>query len=318
MSQASTTVFVEAPGRLHMGVLDLRGSLGRRFGGLGAAAPVPPLLVSACCSGGEEVVAVGADAERAADFARRTLAHHAIQCGLRVEVHRSLPRHAGLGSGTQLALAVARAIAELLELDTSVQSLAHAVGRTRRSGVGMWVFDDGGLVVEGGRRTGHGAAPLLARLPFPSSWRCVVVIPDGAGMSGRTEEAAFEAIPAPAAGDVERVAHHVLMGLLPALAERDLPAFGTALAQIQRITGDWFATVQGGTFSTASQPIIERLTSLGVHGVGQSSWGPTVFGIVDGDETAQAVIDEVALGITDGGSVFAGPFRTGGARVWRA
>ena len=40
-------VFVEAPARLHFGVLDLRGDLGRRFGGVGAAVPSPSLLLEA-------------------------------------------------------------------------------------------------------------------------------------------------------------------------------------------------------------------------------------------------------------------------------
>ena len=33
------TVVVEAPARLHFGLLDLRGGMGRRFGGVGAPAP---------------------------------------------------------------------------------------------------------------------------------------------------------------------------------------------------------------------------------------------------------------------------------------
>ena len=42
---AADSVFVEAGARLHFGVLDLRGALGRRFGGLGAAIPTPSLLL---------------------------------------------------------------------------------------------------------------------------------------------------------------------------------------------------------------------------------------------------------------------------------
>ena len=47
MTGAARSVFVEAPARLHFGVLDLRGSLGRRFGGIGAAVPAPSLLLEA-------------------------------------------------------------------------------------------------------------------------------------------------------------------------------------------------------------------------------------------------------------------------------
>ena len=104
-------VFVEAPARLHFGVLDLRGALGRWFGGIGAAAPAPTLLVSAVDAEALEVE--GDDAERASSFAAQVIQHYRLTRGARIRVHRALPTHVGLGSGTQLALAVARALTEL-------------------------------------------------------------------------------------------------------------------------------------------------------------------------------------------------------------
>ena len=186
-------VFVEAPARLHFGVLDLRGSLGRWFGGIGAAAPAPTLLVSAEQADTLEVH--GEDADRAVEFASRFLSHHDIGRGARVRVHRALPAHAGLGSGTQLALAVARALAELHGVSTDAPSLARAVGRGRRSAIGTWIFAAGGLVVEGGRRPDRDeCGPLLARLPFPAAWRCIVAVPHGRpGISGGAEEEALRA-----------------------------------------------------------------------------------------------------------------------------
>src|SRR5438132_14220164 len=116
------TVFVEAAARLHFGVLDLRGARGRRFGGIGAAAPAPTLFVSAQRAGTLDVH--GEDADRAAEFARRLLAHTRIEEGVHLQVHRALPPHAGLGSGTQLALAVARAIADLYDVPGDAPTLA--------------------------------------------------------------------------------------------------------------------------------------------------------------------------------------------------
>jgi beta-RFAP synthase len=147
-------VFVETSARLHFGVLDLRGSRGRWFGGIGASTKYPTLRVSAAPA--ETLVAHGEDADRAREFARLFLAHHDLRGGAAIHVHGMLPAHVGLGSGTQLALAVARALAELYGLDTDARSLARAVGRGKRSAIGTWTFDDGGLVVEGGRRAGSG------------------------------------------------------------------------------------------------------------------------------------------------------------------
>jgi beta-ribofuranosylaminobenzene 5'-phosphate synthase len=315
------TVFVESPARLHFGLLDLRGSLGRRFGGVGAAAPAPTLLVSATRA--DRLAVAGEDCERATEFARQFLEYHgAADRGARLNVHRTLPRHAGLGSGTQLALSVARALAALYGFPVDVTELARAVGRAQRSAIGTWTFGGGGLVVEGGRRNTNGpVAPLLSRLPFPATWRCVVAVPECApAINGSAEAAAFARLPAPSEHDVERVAHLVLMALLPALAEGDLATFGSALTSIQEITGRWFTEIQGGTFAQGpTVELVRKMIEWGVPGVGQSSWGPAVYGIVEGEEASVRLADRVrdalsATGTT--GSVFSGPFRREGARVW--
>lgn len=101
-------VEIVAPARLHLGVLDLRGDLGRRFGGLGVAIPTPSLRLEARRA--DRVEATGPDGERAAAFAERCLARFGISGGVAITVHRAIPEHAGLGSGTQLGLAVARAL----------------------------------------------------------------------------------------------------------------------------------------------------------------------------------------------------------------
>ncbi len=316
-------VFVEAPARLHFGLLDLRGSNGRLFGGIGAAAPEPTLLVSARAADTLDVH--GDDADRAAEFARRFLASRVPgrAHGAQVRVRRTLPSHAGLGSGTQLALAVARALAELYDVATDPADLARAVGRARRSAIGTWTFAGGGLVLEGGRRPdGDSVAPLLARLPFPPEWRCVVAVPHAEpGLSGTDEAAAFATLPSPPERDAERVAHLVLMALLPALVDDDLPAFGAALTAIQVTTGRWFAPIQGGTFAPGpSEELVRRMSEWGASGVGQSSWGPSVYGIVAGEDEGLRLADRVRAALqTNGadGRVYCGPFRTEGARVWR-
>lgn len=311
-------VFVEAPARLHFGMLDLRGDLGRRFGGIGAAVPAPSLLLEARPAA--ELEAEGPDAGRALEFARRFAAHHGLEVRLHFCIHRSIPAHAGLGSGTQLALAVARASAELLGLETDGGALARAVDRGRRSAVGVWTFARGGFVVEGGRRPGaDGVAPLLARLPFPAAWRCVVAVPRGEpGLAGEQEAAAFARLPPPGATDVERVAHLVLMRLLPSLVEADLAGFGAALSEVQRITGGWFASAQGGVFAPGETgELVDRLWQWGAAGVGQSSWGPAVYGIVGDARAGRALAEQVRGAMGPGGSVYESAFCAGGARVWR-
>ena len=311
-------VFVETAARLHFGVLDLRGDRGRWFGGLGAAAPAPTVLLEAAPA--THVTAEGPDAERASAFAVRFLHHHRIDAGAALRVHTALPAHAGLGSGTQLALAVARALAELYDLDRDPSRLALAVGRGRRSAIGTWTFAGGGLVVEGGKPRGQDdCGPLIARLPFPASWRCVVAVPrTPPAISGAEEMAVFERLPPPTRDEVEHVAHLVLMVLLPALAEGDLASFGAALTEVQQVTGKWWETVQGAPFAKGlPEQLVGCLIESGAAGVGQSSWGPAVYGIVDGPAAGAKLAAKVRDVLGDAGAVYEGPFRSEGARVWR-
>ena len=320
MTRTAPAVFVEAPARLHFGMLDLRGTLGRRFGGIGAAVPAPSLLLEARPAAGLSAEGPRDHVERALEFARRFLSHHHLVAGTELCLHRTIPAHAGLGSGTQLALAVARALAEQHGLPTDIAALAHAVGRGRRSGVGTWTFAGGGFVLEGGRRrTDTGIAPLLARLPIPAAWRCVIVVPEGApGLAGDEEAAAFARLPAPDPHAVEHVAHVVVMQLLPALAEADLAEFGAALSEVQRVTGGWFAEAQGGVFAPGqSAALVERLREWGATGVGQSSWGPAVYGLVADAFTAGMIADRARDMVGARGAVYEGPFSSGGARIAR-
>jgi len=315
---APASLFVEAPARLHFGVLDLRGALGRRFGGLGAGIPQPSLLLEVAPA--PDLTAEGPDSSRAREFAGRFLAHHALEAGARLIIHRQIPAHSGLGSGTQLGMAVGRALAELHGLPTDPLALAQAVGRGLRSAIGIWTFALGGFIVEGGRRPGsEEIAPLIARLAIPSQWRCVVAVPPGhPGLSGEAEASAFERLPAPAAEQVERVAHLVLMQLLPALVEGDLTNFGAALSAVQRLTGAWFAAEQGGTFAPGlGARLVQCMGAWGASGVGQSSWGPAVYGVVESDSAAADLARRAGELMGGSGLVFRGGFAQGGARVWR-
>ncbi len=313
------SIFVEAPARLHFGVLDLRGQLGRCFGGLGAAIPSPSLLIEA--SPADRLLAEGPDADRALEFATRWLAYQGKTGGAQLHVHRTIPSHSGLGSGTQLGLAVARALGELHGVRSDPEELARATGRGKRSAIGTWTFALGGFIVEGGRRPGSDRiAPLLARFPIPASWRCVVAVPKGGrGLSGEAEAQAFESLPSPPEPEVERVAHLVLMQLLPALVEADLPSFGEALSQVQRITGAWFAAQQGGVFAPGpTERLVADMAVMGAVGVGQSSWGPAAYGLFDSAEAAAELARELRGRLGMKGQVFAGPFAAHGARIWTA
>jgi predicted sugar kinase len=92
----------------------------------------------------------------------------------------------------------------------------------------------------------------------------------------------------------------VLLGILPALAEHDLAAFGEALFDFNRRVGEAFAPIQGGAYaSPAVEELVGYLRGAGVRGVGQSSWGPVVFAVTgdqqEGEGVARRVRDRFSL-----------------------
>ena len=277
-----TTVRVEAPARLHMGMLDASGDGPRRFGGLGRRGEPAGVVVEASAS--DELTAEGPDAERALAVAQRCRDALGLT-GAHVRVLEAIPPHAGLGSGTKLALAVTAALCALAGQSPDPATMARMAGRGARSAVGLWTFALGGFVVEGGRRPGsEDPAPLLTRHAMPDDWRCVLVIPAAEpGLSGSPEEAAFTELRPDPARSAE-IAQLVLTALLPALVEHDLAEFGSALSRVQRLVGDSFAPVQGGTFHPQAAPLVDALLRLGAAGAGQSSWGPAVYGLVGSEQ----------------------------------
>ncbi len=309
-----SAVRVEAPARLHLGMLAVAGDGARRFGGLGVSVAGPAAVIEARPA--DELSAEGADAKRALAFARRCHEALGLAGGAHLRVVEAIPPHVGLGSGTKLALAVAQAMTTLHGRTVDAPGLAQAVGRAARSAVGTWTFALGGLVVEGGVRRGEERpAPLLARYAMPEQWRVVLVVPSAEpGLSGVAEEEAFGRL-VPSAERSATIAQLVLTSLLPALVERDLEEFGAALTQVQELVGDAFAAVQGGRFHPRAGTLVEALLHHGAAGAGQSSWGPAVYGIAGSEADARELARHMEDVVGGAGSVEVVAFDNRGARV---
>lgn len=311
-------IVVSAPARLHFGMLDPAGIGARRFGGCGVAVESPRVVVALRAGRGEEVVARGTQAERAGAFAGRARAAFGHRGGVDVEVREAIPTHVGLGSGTKLGLAIALGLAELAGIPAGPQELADASGRGARSSVGSWTFAAPGLVVEAGVRADDAISPLVARYPMPERWRCVLALPAGVeGLSGHAEERFFSDLFHDRKALEPRVSRLLLTALLPGLLAEDIDEFGGALSEIQREIGSMFAARQGGVFHPRAAPVVEALQALRVRAVGQSSWGPTVYGIVDGPERAADVADRLRGVVGPGTEVSVVDFDRTGARVSR-
>jgi beta-RFAP synthase len=309
-------VTVAVAARLHLGFLDLNGGLGRRFGSLGLALDEPETVLELSRSRADS--AAGPQAERARRYLDGLAVRLGLPAGHRLVIRRAIPAHAGLGSGTQLALAVAAALRRLHGLSPDVEADALFLDRGARSGLGTSFFSEGGLALDGGRGTADRPAPIISRLPFPEEWRVLLVLdPARQGIHGMDEVAAFKALPPFPAELAAHLCRLAVMQALPAVVERDLRSFGHAVAEMQAHIGDHFRPIQGGRFASPDvAAILGLLAAKGAEGCGQSSWGPTGFGFAASVAEARALRDAAApLAAEKGLEIMVVKARNGGARI---
>jgi beta-ribofuranosylaminobenzene 5'-phosphate synthase len=299
-----TEITIKSTARLHMGFFDLHGGLGRKFGSIGLSLAAPVVELSAMRA--EKFSVSGSASNRAEKIAQKLMAKFNLDGAVSLNIKQNIPEHAGMGSGTQFALAIGTAISQLYGLDFNTAKIAELAGRGGRSGIGIAAFDLGGLLIDGGR-VAHAASsqasiaqpvqatgpnlqvpPLIARYDFPDDWRILLIFDNNQpGIHGEEELAAFKSLPIFPENLAAHLCRSVLMQAMPAMVEKDLNAFGYSIRELQMHVGDYFAPAQGGRYASKSVgAVLQYLEALGVACYGQSSWGPTGFAVFENEELA--------------------------------
>ena len=282
----SDEIAIIAPARLHLGFYDLHGGNGRLFGSLGVG--INEIYTHVTASESKDVIVRGESRGRASNYVGRILEYFDIDQGVTVTVHKAIPEHTGLGSGTQLSLAIAHAVAGLFDKKINIASISRILDRGNRSGVGIGTFKHGGIVVDGGRGVDTIVPPVISHQDFPEAWRLLLVIDHGIqGINGIPEIEAFKNLPPMEESTSEYLCRLILTRLLPSVSEEDCRVFGMALAEMQTIIGDYFAPAQGGRFSShLVEEVLQPLIPQGATAVGQSSWGPAGFALFENETRA--------------------------------
>ena len=284
-------IVIQTPARLHFGLLDLNGGLGRVDGGIGLAVEEPRTVI---CARRSRAIKAGCPSERAFEprltaAVRQVCGHYELP-GAVVGIPQRAKPHSGLGSASQTLVGAGLAVCALYGLTPAAADIAALVGRGGTSGIGIGAIERGGFLLDGGHRFRRGEGsktafspssasvgtpppPLLLRYDFPD-WDVLILMPLGEGASGDRERDLFEeACPLPAY-EVERMSRILLMQMLPALLEADLPTFCAALEAFQSYG---FKVFELKTQGPLVAQCMDFLRENGGAGVGMSSWGPTVF-----------------------------------------
>jgi beta-ribofuranosylaminobenzene 5'-phosphate synthase len=286
---ASHTVTVTTTARLHFGFLDPSGQSAYPFGSFGLSLDGPSTRVTLARAAAFAVS--GPESKRAMRYLKAIAESCSVAQSYRLHVHHAIPPHAGLGSGTQLALAVGSAFAAAEGFTLSPQEIAKRLGRGARSGIGIATFEAGGAVLDSGPR--DGALPeLVARVPFPKGWRVLLIFdPEAKGLDGAGEVAAFEALPALPDTEANALRTRIMECALPALERSDFAAFCAEVGHLQDVMGAYFAPLQGGAYTSPHvADLLARLRGQGVTGLGQSSWGPTGFAFAPSAEAGETLL----------------------------
>jgi len=294
-------MIIKTPSRLHITLIDLNGSIGRIDGGVGLTTENPSfILQSEIQDSGIEInfenkfydkKIKDEYRDKIENAAKKMIKFLKIQNGYKFLVKETYPPHSGLGSGTQISLAVGKSILNLNNMNMKSSQVAKIVGRGGTSGIGVIAFDYGGLIIDGGHKINEkpdflpssasnaSPAPLIARYDFPEEWKIIIAIPNvPAGASGSKEVNIFQSYcPIPLA-EVQKLSHIMLMKMMPAIVEEDINSFGDSINQIQNVG---FKKIELQLQHPLVHDLIKNMDLAGACGVGMSSFGPTVYAFTD-------------------------------------
>ncbi|MHA1739602.1 MAG: beta-ribofuranosylaminobenzene 5'-phosphate synthase family protein [Candidatus Heimdallarchaeota archaeon] len=302
-------ITIITPSRLHFGLLDLNGELGRINGGLGVALENPGWEIIGYMKDeiNSKVKLAKIDVNTEAAIKKFDAYFKTKTTELNFEIKKDLPVHMGLGSKTQFLLSIGSILACNHELKTTPREIAKAVQRGGTSGIGVAAFEAGGFILDSGHSFGPGKQtdsfkpssrskappPLVIFQNYPpENWRFIVIIPNiPEGASGDTEVKLFEdCCPIPAE-QVEKLSRLILMKILPSFIEKDIAIFGEGLTELQTKFHRFGMEKYDSTLN--NDILIELRKNKLVFGSGISSFGPTMYALTNSQDNAEKIIQQV-------------------------
>lgn len=305
---------ITTPCRIHLSLIDENGYTGRVDGGIGLMLDRPNVVFEATNHAEEFKIeahkyyreSIEVINEQASKIFK---AYNINNKNFHFNLKRYYPSHVGLGSKTQLSLAIAIAITKLKNKSVAIQELTKLVQRGGTSGIGWRGFEKGGFIIDAGHNFGKGkekesflpssasltADPALTimRYPIPEHWRFVLVIPNvKKGAYGDEEISIFQSHAPIPKEEVNEVSHQILMKVIPGIINEDLECFGEGLKRIQ---GIGFKKIEISLQHEIVKKVLSLFEEYGVKAFGMSSFGPSIIGVVESDEDANNLLKTIQM-----------------------
>jgi len=303
---------ITTPCRIHLSLIDENGECGRIDGGIGFMLDRPNVILEATNSANEFQIECNKYYRESIEVIneKASLMFKTLNISnknFHFNLKRYFPSHVGLGSKTQLSLAIATAIAKLKEMEIPTEKLTKILERGGTSGIGWRGFETGGFILDGGHDFGDGKeketflpssasknvnpAITLFRYNIPDNWRFVLVIPNvKKGAYGDEEVSIFQKHAPIPREEVNEVSHQILMKIIPGIIKNDLKCLGEGLKVIQ---GLGFKKIEISLQDPIVKNLLQFFEEYGLKAYGMSSFGPSVIGIVESDIEAEKLFKGV-------------------------
>ncbi|MCD6323961.1 MAG: hypothetical protein J7L55_02490 [Desulfurococcales archaeon] len=247
------------------------------YGSLGAALQEPELTLTVIKQAHGHVV-INTPTEESKRIIEETLECLDVRFSGKISVNGYVKHHVGLGTKTRIILSLLKGLQTLGVLNNDLLTLAREVGLGKFSGVGIYTFLHGGVVIDSGILEGLKDYPqLIHRFDTPERWRVVVVLPLIREGLSESQEAPIMRNPIP--HPKQDLLYNHLKEVVEGLEKGDFELFSRGVESVQSLTGKYFSKFQGGVFCCEeSARVAQHMKALGASGVGQSSWGPLIYG----------------------------------------
>ena len=279
--------------RIHTVLLDLGNVTNRKYGGAGFILDGPTLEVEIELSNENIIIGVEKSEDREKDDILKVLKklEKFSENNYRIEIHKSPPRHVGLGSKTSLLLNIIKGVQSLSNISLTNEEIVGISGRGGTSGIGVNGFFSGGFIVDCGqainnhtgfipssvdRKRNH--PPVVYRGEISSQWKFLLFLPEGKRFEGKSEIDFFTRNTPLEEIEVLRNLGSVYHGLVPSVMLQDLKMLKKALEEIHEI---------GFTYrilSEQSEPLktfYQQLRKDTDCAIGISSMGPLIYAIIN-------------------------------------
>lgn len=317
------TVVVKTPSRIHIGLIDMNGSIGRKDGSIGLALEYEGVFVTAKKVIDDVVEINGIDSKLYHNLKKKISNILPQNKGVLISVILNIKQHIGLGSGTQITLAILVAVNKLYNLKYPINKIIEISKRGGTSAIGSLAFKKGGFLID----CGHSnklkqnfnpssycdlkPSKKLLRLKFPN-WNIILAIPQGIGLFDVNEQNFFNKYCPIQLSDVQKISHIVLMQLIPSVIEKDIENFGIAISKLQKLG---FKKRENDLFKKKNHYLFDVMKKSNIYGPGLSSFGPTMYGFCESKKQALEVQEFLVERFPIGSDIIITKANNNGAKI---